>query len=120
MVNLTLLSIVKRRTQTGIYTSLQVTPPNPRKERDSKVPLQPTSKSYATRREPEGGEPSREDFHREWLSSSLRRSASKQRTPREPDDNETERPLMAYLPYVAGVSERIRKVCRNFNIRTGF
>ena len=24
---------------------------------------------------------------------------------------------MAYLPYVAGVSERIRKVCRDFNIR---
>ena len=51
------------------------------------------------------------------------RSASKQRTPREPDDNddsETERPPMAYLPYVAGVSERIRKVCRDFNIRTVF
>ena len=27
---------------------------------------------------------------------------------------------MAYLPYVAGVSERIRKVCRDFNIRTMF
>ena len=51
------------------------------------------------------------------------RSASKQRTPRESDDNddnETERPPMAYLPYVAGVSERIRKVCRYFNIRTVF
>ena len=35
------------------------------------------------------------------------RSASKQRAPREPDGNETERPPMAYLPYVAGVSERI-------------
>ena len=36
--------------------------------------------------------------------------SSKQRTPREPDDNdnnETERPSMAYLLYVAGVSERI-------------
>ena len=48
------------------------------------------------------------------------RSASKQRTPREPDDNETERPPIAYLPYVAGVSERVRKVCRDFNIRTVF
>ena len=52
------------------------------------------------------------------------RSASKQRTPREPDDNddnETERPPIAYLPYVAGVSERIRNlVCRDFNIRTVF
>ena len=48
------------------------------------------------------------------------RSALKQRTPREPDDNETERPPMAYLPYVAGISERIRKVCRDFNIRTVF
>ena len=27
---------------------------------------------------------------------------------------------MAYLPYVAGISERIRKVCRDFNIRTVF
>ena len=71
------------------------------------MPLRPSSKSYATKREPEGGgEPSR--------------SASKQRTPREPDDNETERPPMAYLPYVAGISERIRKVCQDFNIRTVF
>ena len=35
-------------------------------------------------------------------------------------DNETERPPMAYLPYVAGISERIRKVCWDFNIRTVF
>ena len=48
------------------------------------------------------------------------RSASKQRTPREPADNETEKPPIAYLPYVAGVSERIRKVCQDFNIRTVF
>ena len=48
------------------------------------------------------------------------RSALKQRTPREPDDNETEKPQIAYLPYVAGVSERVRKVCRDFNIRTVF
>ena len=50
------------------------------------------------------------------------RSALKQRTPREPDDNdnETEKPPIADLPYVAGVSERIGKVCRDFNIRTVF
>ena len=50
-------------------------------------------------------------------------SASKQQTPREPDDDddsETERPPMAYIPYVAGVSERIRKVCQDFSIRTVF
>ena len=37
------------------------------------------------------------------------RSASKQRTPREPDDddgNETEKPPIAYLPYVAGLFVR--------------
>ena len=39
------------------------------------------------------------------------RSASKQRIPREPDDNETEKPPIAYLLYVEGVSERIRKTC---------
>ena len=48
------------------------------------------------------------------------RSASKQRTPREPDDNETEKPPIVYLSYVADVSERIRKVCWDFNIRKVF
>ena len=46
------------------------------------------------------------------------RSALKQRTPRKPDDNKIEKPPIAYLSYVTGVSERIRKVCRDFNIRT--
>ena len=85
------------------------------------MPLRPSSKFHATKREPEGGgKPSHEDFHREWLPQAFVRSASKQRTLREPDDNETERSPMAYLPYVADVSERIRKVCRDFNIRTVF
>ena len=51
------------------------------------------------------------------------RSAAAPRTPREPsdnDDNDTEKPPIAFLPYVAGVSERIRKVCRDFNIKTVF
>ena len=54
-------------------STLRVAPPYPCKERDGKVPLRSSSKSYATRREPEGGgEQSHEDFHREWLPSSLR------------------------------------------------
>ncbi len=50
------------------------------------------------------------------------RSATAPRTPREPsddDDNDTEKPPIVHN-YVAGVSERIRKVCRDFNIRTVF
>ena len=57
------------------------------------------------------------------------RSAAVPRPPREPsidsddsDDEETskKKPPVAFLPYVAGVSERIRKVCQDFNIRTVF
>ena len=51
------------------------------------------------------------------------RSAAAQRTPMEPsneDDDETEKPPVAFLPYVAGVSERIRKACRDFGIRAVF
>ena len=47
----------------------------------------------------------------------------KQQTLTEPndnDDNETEKPPIAYLLYVAGISKMIRKVCRDFNIRTVF
>ena len=49
-------------------------------------------------------------------------SAAAPQTPRESsdDDDDTEKPPIAFLPYVAGVSERIRKVCRDFNIRTVF
>ena len=45
------------------------------------------------------------------------------RPPRQTDDdNETdkEKPPTAFLPYVAGMSERIRKMCQDFNIRTMF
>ena len=51
------------------------------------------------------------------------RSASAPRAPKEPsndDDNEAEKPPVAFLPYVAGVSERIRKVCQDFNIQAVF
>ena len=57
------------------------------------------------------------------------RSAAVPRPPREPsidsDDSDDEKtskkkPPVAFLPYVAGVSERIRKVCQDFNIRTVF
>ena len=50
------------------------------------------------------------------------RSAAAPRAPREPDDddddNATEKPPTAFRPYVAGVSEKIRKVCQDFNIGT--
>ena len=49
------------------------------------------------------------------------RSASVPRPPREHDgETEEERPPTVHLPYVAGVSERIRRVCRDFNIRAVF
>ena len=45
-------------------------------------------------------------------------SASAGRAPREDDgEKEEERPLTVHLPYVAGVSERIRRACKDFNIR---
>ena len=50
-------------------------------------------------------------------------SASAPRAPKEPsndDDNEAEKPPLAFLPYVAGVSERIRKAYQDFNIRAVF
>ena len=47
-----------------------------------------------------------------------RASAAAPRTRREPtDDGDTEKPTIAFLPYVAGISE---KVCRDFNIKTVF
>ena len=48
------------------------------------------------------------------------RSAAAQQAPREPrdkDDDETEKPPVALLPYAAGISERIRKACRDFSVR---
>ena len=47
------------------------------------------------------------------------RSASQESKPRERDPKEAqgeEKPTLMMLPYVAGVSERIRKACRNYNI----
>ena len=55
------------------------------------------------------------------------RSAAVPRPPREPsidsddsDEKSKKKPPVALLPYVAGRSERIRKVCQDFNIRTVF
>ena len=48
-------------------------------------------------------------------------SASTARAPRENDRvSEEERPPIVHLPYIAGVSERIKRVCKDFNIRTVF
>ena len=48
-------------------------------------------------------------------------SASAAKLPVEHDrEREEERPPTVHLPYVAGVSERIRRVCRDFNIRAVF
>ena len=42
-------------------------------------------------------------------------------SPREHNgEREEERPPTVHLPYVAGVSERIRRVCRDFDIRVVF
>ena len=43
-------------------------------------------------------------------------SASRPRPPRDQDESQA----VIYLPYVAGLSEDIRRVCREFNIRTVF
>ena len=49
------------------------------------------------------------------------RSACVARAPRENDGKrEEERPPIVHLPYIAGVSERIKRVCKDFNIRTVF
>ena len=49
------------------------------------------------------------------------RSASTAKPPREHDgEREEERPSTVHLPYVAAISEQIRRVCRDFNIRAVF
>ena len=49
------------------------------------------------------------------------RAASQESKPRERDPEEGEgKPTLMMLPYVAGVSERIRKACRNYNIKVVF
>ena len=48
------------------------------------------------------------------------RVVSRERKPRECDPEEVQgegKPTLMKLPYVAGVSERIRKSCRNYSIR---
>ena len=51
------------------------------------------------------------------------RSASASRAQKEPNDdndNETEKTATAFFLYVTGVSERIKKECRDFNIKVVF
>ena len=51
------------------------------------------------------------------------RAASQESKPRERDPEEAQgegKPTLIMLPYVAGVSERIRKACRNYNIKVVF
>ena len=51
------------------------------------------------------------------------RAASQESKPRERDPEEAQgegKPTLMMLPYVAGVSERIRKTCRNYNIKVVF
>ena len=48
-------------------------------------------------------------------------SASLVRAPREDDgEREEERPPTAPLPYIAGFSDKIRRVCKDFNIKAMF
>ena len=61
------------------------------------------------------------DFMGDGYLRSFICSASVPRPPREHDgETEEERPPTVHLPYVAGVSERIGRVCRDFNIRAVF
>ena len=51
------------------------------------------------------------------------RAASQEIKPRERDPEEAQgegKPTLMMLPYVAHISERIRKACRNYNIRVVF
>ena len=49
------------------------------------------------------------------------RSASAAKPPREHDgEKEEDRPPTVHLPYIGGVSEQIRKVCKDFNVRAVF
>ena len=49
------------------------------------------------------------------------RSASAARPPRKDDrDREEEKLCTVQLPYIAGISEWIRRVCKDFNIRAVF
>ena len=56
-----------------------------------------------------------------YPSSFIRSAAAAARAPREEvteeesTTQEEEKPPLALIPYVAGVSERIKRACRNFN-----
>ena len=54
---------------------------------------------------------SRETEIRKYLSHDI------EKEPHNEDDNKTEKPPVAFLPYIAGFS---RKVCQDFGIKTVF
>ena len=57
----------------------------------------------------------------EWLPGSLlQRSIAGEQASRTQEAQGEGKPTLMILPYVAGVSERIRKACRNYNIRVVF
>ncbi len=48
------------------------------------------------------------------------RAGSKELPSRDHTDTEQEKGLILTIPYVAGLSERIQRVCRDFDIKTTF
>ena len=73
--------------------------------------------------EPGGrGRPSNESFHGELLSSLFYPFyLCSQACYKEKDrEGEEERPQTVHIPHVADVSERIRRVCKDLNIRGAF
>ena len=120
MKSLTLLFTAKRRTQTGTYTLGSHHPTLVK--RGTVRCLYDRARNITQRDESVKEEESHlmKTFIGNGYPRAFIRSAAAPRAPREPNDDDTEKPPTAFLPYVAGVSERIRKVCRDFNIRTVF
>ena len=111
-------TVYRKKTYTDIYTH-RVSPPDAHRGY-----LYDWARNIRQRGEPIGiGEPSHEDFHWEWLPSSLHTisgsttRASSSRELSDEDDKDTEKPPVAFLLYVAGVSKTFRKACRDFSIR---
>ena len=62
-------------------------------------------------------------LQRNGYTAAFIRAASKESKPRKRDPEEVQgegKPTLMVLPHVAGVSERIRKACRNYKIRVVF
>ena len=108
----------------GQVPTLQLTPPHPRQERTGKVPLRPHEEHHQGSIESRSGEvPPLWCLEAVWLPGSLRQSniAGKQASRTRPEEAQGEgKPKLIMLPYVADVSEKIRKACRNYNIKVAF